>query len=114
MAHFGIVDVQLLKHQKTWEVTNATTEKVHIKDDHFLYLSGSHRSNSYNTVHTVNYKPIPDRLEQMAEREADRDNDEEKLKIDWREDIPLSAKSRTHRLSFVKVLKDFESIWDVI
>lgn len=55
--------------------------------------------------------PTPGRLEQVAEREAVKKNEEEMLKKYWQKDVQLPAMFQQHRRGLLKMLAKSESMW---
>lgn len=61
-------------------------------------------------MNAVHFKPTPDRLEQMAEHEANKEKDEANLKKNCREDVQLPAKFTNHRAAFLELFGKFKSM----
>lgn len=72
----------------------------------------AHAASSDGSFHAVYYKPTVDRLKQMDEDIAVEEKSEEKLAKDWRENVQLPAKFKTNQPAFLKVLGEFESMWE--
>lgn len=112
IANFGMADVHFLKHQKCGIDTIAPQETVHSKDERFLSPAGAHGNNSTNSAYAVHYKQTTDRLEQTAEHETLKEEDESNLKKDWPEDVQLPVRFKTSRPEFINMLGTFESMSD--
>lgn len=85
------------------------TKIVHIKDKHFSY-SGVKAYKSTRSVDAVNYRRNIHRLEQIAEAEAVKEQNETTLKKDWREEVHLPAKLEDHRPGFLECFEEVGSI----
>lgn len=85
-------------------------EVAFIKEEPYSYPSRTYANNGDSSVIAVHYKPIPDRLEQMARNDTVKKKDEQNLKKDWRGDAQLSTQFRKHQPAFLKVIEELESI----
>lgn len=83
------IEVNLSKRQEIGEAANAQVKIVHVKDERFSYTVGA-RVNIIDR--SVNAEPTPDSLKQIAEHEAAKENDKEKLKKDGRKNVKVFAK----------------------
>lgn len=101
------------KHQKVDEVATAPKEIVHITNERFSYPFGAKPTESDSSINAVHYKPNSNRLEQMAEHKAVKEKHEATLNKDWKEDGQLPANLKDHQPSFLKLVEEFESMWDV-
>lgn len=87
IASAGKVAVHLPKQKKVGEVADAPVEIVHIKSERFTYPSDAHANNSDGSVNVVHKKPASDRSKQIANHQAVKEKDKEKLQKDCQEDI---------------------------
>lgn len=78
-ANFSQVEIQLPKHHKLCEVTNAPKEILHIKDERFWYTIEATPTKNDESISAVHYKPSPDRLEQRAKHKVVKEKDEANL-----------------------------------
>lgn len=81
IANFVRVDVHLPKRHDNCKAANAPVGTVHSNNERYSYPPGAHASNRDSSENFVQYKPIPVRLEQMAEHESvkkERENVQEK------------------------------------
>lgn len=65
-----MINVHLPGDQNFDEVVAAAVEIVHLKEARFSYPSGAHANNIDRLVHSVQYKPTPNRLKQIANHEV--------------------------------------------
>lgn len=66
----------------------------------FSYRYGAERTRHDSPMNFVHYNPIADRLEQVAEHWAGKEEDTSILKKNWTEDVQLPGKFKDHRPAF--------------
>lgn len=69
-------NVHLPKHQKVGEVAAAPEKISYIKDESFSYPSDAKVTESDSFINAAHFKATPNRLEQMARRDAVQKNNE--------------------------------------
>lgn len=94
VANTDKADLNVRKHQEISDVASAQQEIVHISDERFSYTPGCEASKRDSPVNAIHYKPALNRLEEMADHEAIKKNDESILKKNWREAVQLPPRSR--------------------
>lgn len=101
--------INLAKHERVTITCPPAIKIVDNKIDEppFYSVSQTHS----DPISVVNYKPAPNRLQQIHQHNSVQQNDDGRLNNHWREKVTFAGRYKNLRPELLKMLEEFEAIW---